>query len=151
MTKTVMFIALLGACGSKSSQPAKPDKPADKPDEHGQMMPEIAKFHDVIAPRWHGDKDKQMPDTCAVTAELRASADAIAKAQAPASTDAAKWAAGAKDLSDAVVALEATCTSKDAAAFEHAFAQVHTHFHTLLEASGGEHHEEHPSEHEHHM
>jgi hypothetical protein len=149
MKIAIALVLLSAACGNKSSQPSKPVTEQHAGDEHGAMMPEIAKFHDVLAPRWHADKgDKRMADTCAATAQLHASADAIAKAATPAGADAAKWSAGTKELTDAVVALEASCTAKDAAAFEPAFTRVHTNFHALMESSGGEHHEMH-DEHEH--
>jgi hypothetical protein len=151
--KTAFAFALIlaAACGNKSSQPAKPAGEAHA--EHGQMMPEIAKFHDVLAPRWHADKgEKRMTDTCAASAEFHAGADALAKAQLPATADRAKWDAGAKELSESVGALDASCSAKDAAAFELAFAKMHTNFHALMETSGGGHdeHAEHGEQHDEH-
>jgi hypothetical protein len=131
-------LVLAAACGGKSaSEPAKPEMGHD---EHGKMSPEVSKFHDVLAPRWHAEKgEKRMKDTCAAMADFQANADALAKAAPPAGADAAKWGAGTKDLTDAVVALEATCKSNDAAAFEPAFHRVHEGFHVVMELSAGKH------------
>jgi cytochrome c556 len=159
---TALLVVLLVAgvaCGGK----AKPDATATSPDgqkhqkqEMGQMTemsqkhepgevanmrPEIAKFHDTLAPRWHAEPGQQrMADTCAAIAQFRADADAIAASQAPSGGDAAAWSAGGKQLTEAVAALEKICQAKDAAAFEPAFERVHTAFHGLMAASGhGEH------------
>jgi hypothetical protein len=159
---TALLVVLLiagVACGGK----AKPDATATSPDgqkhqkqamgpmtEMGQedepggmakMRPEIAKFHDTLAPRWHAQHGQQrMADTCAAIAQFRADADAIAASQAPSGGDAAAWSAGGKQLTEAVAALEKICQAKDAAAFEPAFERVHTAFHGLMAASGhGEH------------
>lgn len=106
-------------------------------------MPEVQKFHDVMAPKWHADKGPQrMADTCGAIPEMTTDADALAKATAPAGADAAKWATQTKELSDAVVALDGACKTNDATAFEPAFERVHNGFHAVMEAAGG-HHEEH--------
>lgn len=146
-TALAIVLALTAACGSKSkSDPAPKPEPvgADQKRhlEHEPMAPELSKFHDLLAPRWHADKGAQrMKDTCGAVPEFQADADAIAKATPPVGTDAAKWAAGAKNLSDAVTGLDATCKANDATAFEPAFEKVHNGFHAMLEAGGGEHHE----------
>jgi hypothetical protein len=146
-------------CGGK----AKPDATATNPDgqkqeigqmkEMGQkdepgamanMRPEIAQFHDTLAPRWHAEHGQQrMADTCAAIAQFRADAEAIAASQAPSGGDAAAWSAGGKQLTEAVAALEKVCQAKDAAAFEPAFERVHTTFHGLMAASGHGAHGEH--------
>ncbi len=104
------------ACSSKT--PPETTKPAM---EQHHMSPELAKFHDVLAPRWHADKARRMTDTCAAMADFTSTAAAV----------------GSKDLADAVTALDGTCKANDAAAFEPAFEKVHTTFHKLME--GGEH------------
>jgi len=129
----VLAIALLlAACGGKQST----DHPAEHSeghDEHGAMSPEVAKFHEALSPRWHAAKGEQrMKDTCGAVAELRTDADAISKAK-PAG-DPAAWTTHTQDLSDAVSALDATCQSNDATAFELAFEKVHTSFHAVMEA-----------------
>ena len=102
------------------------------------MPPEIAKFHDLLAPRWHADKGAQRTkDTCAAVADFAASADAVAKSTPPAGSDAAKWTAMTKELVDAVAILHATCEPLDDTKFEEAFLHVHQGFHHVLEAAGG--------------
>jgi len=133
-TRFLVLVLVLG-CGSKSQPQATAHD--EHQDEHGKMMPEVAKFHDALSPRWHAEKgDKRMQDTCGAVAEFRSDADALAKVQAPG--DATAWTTKTKDLSDAVSALDATCQSKDATAFEIAFQKVHESFHAVMEASGGE-------------
>ncbi|MBA3460385.1 MAG: hypothetical protein H0T46_10520 [Deltaproteobacteria bacterium] len=147
--KTALTIAfvLLAACGSKKSAPTT-TTPKTGGGEHGDMVPEVAKFHDVLAPRWHADKGpKRMTDTCGATAELQANADALGKLAPPAGTDAAVWTGKTQELTSAVGALDGTCKANDAAAFEPAFERVHTSFHAVMEATGGhkggEHHGDH--------
>lgn len=103
----------------------------------------VSRFHDTLAPRWHAERSPQrMTDTCAVTAQLRSEAAAIAAATPPAGADAAGWAGATKQLGEAVTTLEAACKTSDAAGFEPAFASVHERFHGVMEAAGG-HHDEH--------
>jgi len=103
--------------------------------EMAQMPAPVAKFHDALAPRWHADKGaKRMADTCAAVGELRSDAAAIVAAPAPAGSAPATWKSGGSELAAAVDALGATCKAKDAAAFEPAFARVHTSFHRVMEA-----------------
>jgi hypothetical protein len=130
--RALALAMLLAACSSKQAA----DHPAEHMeghDEHGAMSPEVAKFHDVLSPRWHAAKGPQrMKDTCGAVAEFRTDADAIAKAK-PAG-DPAAWTTRTQDLTDAVSALDATCQSNDATAFELAFEKVHTSFHAVMEA-----------------
>ena len=108
------------------------------------MPPELKAFHDVLAPRWHAEKGpKRMQDTCAALPDFHSDADALAKATPPMNAHADTWTTGTKQLVDAVAGLDTTCKANDAAQFETAFEKVHVSFHHLLEAAGGEHHEEH--------
>ena len=124
--------------GSQASvKPTDPASEPGEPDEQG-MPASLAKFHDTLAPRWHAERGaRRMADTCAAIAQFHADADAVAAAPPPQGADAAAWSAGGKQLTAAVVGLDATCKANDAAAFEPAFAQVHQRFHGLMEA--GEH------------
>ncbi|CAN5904310.1 hypothetical protein BH11MYX3_BH11MYX3_26550 [soil metagenome] len=138
--KTALSIAfvLLAACGGKKSAPATPPAPTAGGDEHANMMPEVAKFHDVLAPRWHAEKGAQrMADTCGAMAEFQANADALAKATPPTGADVAAWSGKTKELTDAVGALDGTCKANDATTFEPAFERVHNGFHAVMEVSGG--------------
>jgi hypothetical protein len=139
---SIVFV-LVAACGSKSKPaPVTAAKPGGE--EHEAMMPELAKFHDVLAPRWHAEKGaKRMADTCGALAEFHADADALAKATPPAGADATAWTGKTKELTDAVGALDGTCKANDATAFEPAFERVHVGFHAVLEASGAPHDESH--------
>jgi hypothetical protein len=129
--KRLALIVLVAACGSKPSPPAK----AEHEDHHEEKMaPELAKFHDVLAPRWHAPKGpERMTSTCSAIPEFQSGADALAKTPPPGSDVAAT-----KEVVDAVAGLKSACDASDAAAFETAFARVHKGFHGLLE--GGEHH-----------
>src|SRR3982751_5277861 len=141
-TALSVVIVLVAACGGKKSTPAATPT-AKGGDEHANMMPEVAKFHDVLAPRWHAEKGaKRMADTCGAIPQFTANADALVKATPPAGADAAMWSGKTKELADAVVALDGTCKANDATAFEPAFERVHVGFHAVMEAAGGEHHEE---------
>ena len=45
-------------------------------------MPEVVKFHDVLAPRWHAAKGEQrMKDTCAAIADFKTNAAAVETAR----------------------------------------------------------------------
>jgi len=134
--KRLAMIVLVVACGSKTKPESKPEH-ADEHHEMEKMPPEMAKFHDVLAPHWHAPKGpERMTSTCAAIPEFQSNAEALAKAK-PAG-DAASWAAGTKELADAVAGLKSACDASDATAFETAFARVHKGFHGLME--GGEHH-----------
>jgi len=113
--------------------------------EHGEMggmPPQLARFHDTLAPRWHAAQGPQrMADTCAALPEFHRDAEAISAADAPKQGDAVAWSTGGKKLTEAVAALGAVCRSKDADAFDPAFARVHEIFHGLMEAVGA--HDEH--------
>jgi hypothetical protein len=118
--------------------------------EMAGMPPQIAKFHETLAPRWHAPQGPQrMADTCAVIAQLHTEAEAVAAAPLPNGADAAAWSASGKQLTEAVTALDAPCKAKDAAAFEPAFAQVHKSFHHAMEAASahGPEHGEHEHQH----
>jgi hypothetical protein len=104
------------------------------------MPPELKKFHDTLAPRWHAEHGaNRMADTCGAIAQFHADASAIVDAATPAGTDAAAWSSGGKQLTEAVAGLDAACKASDAAAFEPAFERVHRSFHGLLEAGEANH------------
>ena len=120
-------IIVLVACGGNKPSPT-PQTHEMKPDEHAEhhdmgemhMSPEMTAFHDVLAPRWHAAKGEQrMKDTCGAIADFKAKAGPIGK----------------PELVDAVSALEASCQSNDATAFEASFAKVHETFHAAMESS----------------
>jgi hypothetical protein len=157
-----MILALgLAACGSKSPPPASAEQGAHSANGMEMTMsPELKKFHDTLAPRWHAEKGPQrVTDTCNAVGQFKSDADAVAKATPPRGANPDDWTSGAKLLVDAVAGLETACT-RDAehTGFDDAFAKVHVSFHHMLEASGGMHmehmehmdhhdHEDHPPEH----
>lgn len=156
MLRTMILALALTACGGKSATPAHPnDDPnwgrpmSDQGNHEEHMPPELAKFHDVLAPRWHADKGAQrVADTCKAIPDFKANADAIAKATPPRTAHADTWTTGTRALVDAVAGLEHVCSNPDqAVGFDEAFAKVHESFHKLLEASGAMHDE--GGEHEH--
>ena len=152
LRKTILALAL-AACGSKQPAPAAAAQGHDMQgmkDMDMHMSPELAKFHDALAPRWHAEKGpKRMQDTCSAVGEFKTDADAIAKATPPEKANADTWTTGTRELVASVAGLEQACGHQDqAAGFEDAFAKVHQSFHHLLEASGAMHcehceHEEH--------
>ena len=140
MKRTLSIVMFLAACGGspKHTGPAHDEK-----GEMANLPPELAKFHDALAPRWHAPKGaERMTATCGAIAEFTTDADAVAKAAPPAKGDASKWAQEGKELTEAVAALKVTCDAKDAAGFETAFANMHQEFHELLEAAGEKHEEQ---------
>ncbi|HET9625299.1 MAG TPA: hypothetical protein VFP84_28220 [Kofleriaceae bacterium] len=118
---------------------AEPMAGGDEP----AMAPEIKRFHDTLAPRWHAEHGtKRMTETCNAIGEFHTRATEIEDAAPPAAADPRAWAKSGKALSQAVVELAAACKANDATAFEPAFDKVHDSFHRVMEAGGaGEHHE----------
>src|SRR5262249_21219487 len=107
---------------------------------HLRVTAELAKFQEALGEKWHAPKGEQrMKDTCAVVPTMESVSAEVAKAAAPTGVDAAKWAAGTKELGDNVAALKGTCGGTDLAAFEPAFEKAHTSFHALLGMTGGHH------------
>jgi hypothetical protein len=116
--------------------------------QHEEMPPEMAKFHDLLAPRWHAEKGPQrMKDTCAAVPDFKSTGDALAKATPPTKANADTWTAGTRALVAAIVDLEATCKANDATKFEAAFAKMHEAFHALMQAAGMHHGEHQGGEH----
>lgn len=159
--KTALSIAMVvfAACGGAATGAKSPDESdarnrqmdhigGDHQMGHGHagemgkhdeetMPPQLARFHDALAPRWHAAPGPQrMADACAAIPEFHHDAEAIAGAAPPSKGDASAWSRGGKQLTAAVAALDATCKNKDAEAFEPAFQRVHETFHGLLEAAG---------------
>ena len=162
-TLTLTIVLAAAACGGKKAAPATTTttQPAEGHEgheggkgEHANMPAELAKFHDVLAPRWHADKGPQrMKDTCAALPEFKTDADALAKATPPTQANADTWTTGTRALIASLTELETTCKANDTAKFEEAFHKVHESFHGLLAQAGGEKHEgEHAGDkHEHKM
>jgi hypothetical protein len=146
MIKDIAISLLLVACGGKAAEPAKPAPVAETKaggDEHEQMSPELAKFHDVLAPRWHAAKGpERMKSTCDAMPDFTSGATAIAMATPPKGAEDA-WTDRTGKLAAALQDLDATCKANDATKFETAFEAVHVSFHGLMEAGEHEHHDEH--------
>jgi len=146
MKHMVISALFVLAVGCKKSDPTPPAAaPGSGMQEHHEHMPsQLASFHDLIAPLWHAAPgEKRTTDTCNAVSGMQVDADAVAQSEAPATADAAKWAAAGKELVAATAAMKAPCDAKDAAGFDAAFKRVHEDFHALLAAAGGEgeHHE----------
>jgi hypothetical protein len=146
MIRSLILVVALAACGGKKSEPAT-TTPAEGGHEahhegsagekHEAMPPEMTKFHDVLAPRWHADKGpKRMKETCSALPEFRSAADAIAKATPPQPANADTWTKNTRALVDAVNGLETTCKANDTTKFEDAFHKVHESFHGVMAAAG---------------
>jgi hypothetical protein len=145
MSRIWMVVVALAACNtSKSSTPEPAAAHAGSAEHHGManMPPELAKFHDVLAPRWHAAKGPQrMQDTCGAVGDFHANADALAKATQPTGANADTCTTATKALVAAVGGLDASCKANDSAGFEPAFEKVHVAFHGLLGPAAHEEHE----------
>jgi hypothetical protein len=156
-TLTLAIVLVAAACGGKKSAPdttttTSTAQPVGGSDEHKQahadMPAEMTKFHDVLAPRWHAEKGpKRMADTCAAVPEMKAVADAIAKATPPTRANADTWTASTRALVASLNELEPVCKANDATKFEAAFHKVHESFHGLMAAGGVSHGEHQGDEH----
>ncbi|MBP9085526.1 MAG: hypothetical protein KBG15_05375 [Kofleriaceae bacterium] len=138
MKKFAALFLLVAACGSKAvpvtttttTQPVAHN-------EHGDMPTEIVKFHDVLAPLWHDDKNpERMANTCAALPNFDAPAAALLASTMPDGGDKDKWAAAGPTLTASMTDLKAKCDAKDTAGFEPAFAAMHNAFHGYMEATG---------------
>jgi hypothetical protein len=159
----LVFVLAAAACGGKqaapattetTTQPSEPGAPHAGHEggamEHEGMPPEMTKFHDILRPLWHAEKGpKRMADTCAAIAELRSTADAVAKATPPTQANADTWTTGTRALVAAVTDLEAVCKANESAKFEAAFGKVHDAFHALMTAAGMKHEPGEHGEHKH--
>ena len=128
MVRTIAVVLVLVACGGTQAPHAE-----DEQHDAEKMSPELAKFHDVLAPRWHAAKGPLLiSDSCAAIPDFRAGVVAIATAAAPAGIDADAWNNGTAMLAHAVDDLDKACQGNDPAGFEDAFAKVHQGFHGLM-------------------
>ena len=122
---------MLLACGSK---PTPPQQHGDE--HHAKLPPELARFHDVLAPRWHADPGPaRVKSTCDAIPDFRTRADALAKVTPAPPDNADAWTTGTKQLAEAVEALAATCGANDLVAFDPAFARLHESFEALAESA----------------
>ncbi len=147
MTRILTFALLLlgAACGGKDKAPTtttmaheggEHHEGSGSGDEHENLTPELSAFHDLLAPHWHADKGPQRTaDTCSAIAQFKSSADAVAVATPPVSTNADTWTAATRALVAAVAELERACTSKSDTKFDAAFTKVHEAFHSLMAQS----------------
>lgn len=155
-TMLTFVVVLVAACGGKSTPVTTGPTGADGAGagatatagagEHPNLGPEMTRFHDVLAPRWHAEKgDKRKADTCAAVPDFQSNAAALASSAPPPTAEATSWSTATKELTVAVGGLEASCTSSPND-FEAAFERVHTVFHAVMELgeakgdhAGGEH------------
>lgn len=142
LTLAWLFAAAIG-CGGKDkpaptttqtqTQTHEHHEGSGEAEHHANLPPELKAFHDLLAPRWHAEKGQQrITDTCAARDELKAAADAVAKATPPVATNADTWTNATRALVAAVDDLIQVCTVKGANDFEAVFAKVHDAFHALL-------------------
>jgi len=139
MKRALAIVIFVAACGGKSTN--KPAEPMPGHDEHGEMAgmpPELGKFHDLLAPRYHAEKGpKRMADTCGAMADFKAAADALNKATPPAKANVAAWQQENKELAEALTGMETVCKGTDQAAFDQAFEHMHHEFEEIVEAGQG--------------
>jgi hypothetical protein len=145
---TLAWLFVAAACGGKdkpatttTTQTSEHAEHEGSGMEHENLTPELAAFHDLLAPRWHAEKGAQRTaDTCGAIGDFKAKADAVAKATPPVPAHADTWTTGTQALVAAVGDLEGACSAKDDTKFEAAFAKVHESFHALMEQGEPEHH-----------
>jgi hypothetical protein len=132
-----LLVIAAAACGSSKPAPAAPADDG-KGEAGAAVTPEVQKFHDALAPRWHAEHGApRMKSTCDAVPELMADADAIGQASPPAGSDGAAWHANVSALSESIVGLKTSCDAGDASAFETAFGKVHESFHRLIGEPAG--------------
>lgn len=135
MIRTALCALALAACGSHHAAPASGES-HEMMQMESHMTPEMRRFHDVLAPRWHAAQGPQrVKDTCAAVGDFRGDAEAIANATPPRGANADTWTTATKQLVAAVDGLAQVCAQgEQPAGFEDAFARVHQAFHAVLAA-----------------
>lgn len=143
-TMLTFVVVLVAACGGKSTPVTTGPTGADgtgagatamagSGEHHPNMGPEMTRFHDVLAPRWHAEKgDKRKADTCAAVPDFQSNAVSLASSAPPPTAEATSWSTATKELTVVVGGLAAACTSSPND-FEAAFERVHTVFHAVME------------------
>ncbi|MFO0547025.1 MAG: hypothetical protein U0271_01490 [Polyangiaceae bacterium] len=141
----IPVLAFAVACGGSKSESKTADHDAEH--EHGEgeggehheehsAVPEVAAFHDVLAPLWHDKAQaKDWAGVCAGTKDLTTHADAIV-----ASKSADKLGDRAQTFRDAATQLSKLSTDLDSVCsqkgdVEGALKQVHEQFHKVMELS----------------
>jgi hypothetical protein len=144
---TVSCSLALAACGGKGKPGSRTttDEPVEVAEEHGgdqgdahgeahgeahmDLPPEMAAFHDVLAPLWHVEGEKQ---PCPQAEELVARADAIRQAQVPAGVVEDDWHMHTLNLGSAADHLAFACRDEPGAVAAQ-LTTVHDEFHVLIE------------------
>lgn len=104
---------------------------ADGKAEAHDFPPDVAAFHDVMAPLWHAPAGEQRAqETCVQSSQLVANVSIIQQSGTPANVKADKWSQAVTSLTQAVTELEQQCDDKNSP--EPALGEVHEAFHHLV-------------------
>jgi hypothetical protein len=144
---SLAFLVAVG-CGGKSKSdavdPCKDKKMmeehheeggGEEAGEHPELTPEMAGFHDVLAPLWHADPgpDREA-NACDNGGELLNAAAAIQDAGPPEGVSGGDWDANVQVLMLSIQDLMDTCSgSSKNLTFDQAFGAVHDGFHGLMD------------------
>lgn len=139
LTPALLAAALAAtACGGKSAPATATTEHGhaghhgDAPHEH-DFPPEVAAFHDTLAPLWHATPGAQRTeDTCTATGELDQRAEHLQNAAPPAGVDADAWAEKLAALREVLSDLSDDCVADRLDTFEADFTALHDAFHALI-------------------
>jgi len=133
------ILLALAACGGTSTpEPATPvghehaEHADGEPAHEHALPPELAGFHDILAPLWHSQAADRPAQTCQRAGDMLDAGRRIQAAPVPAGADPTAWQTGVRDLLAAVQALQGDCSS-GGAQFDARFGAVHENFHHLME------------------
>jgi len=138
---SALLISLAAACGG-SSEPA-PAQPTPQPEataaheDHSELPPAAAAFHDRLSPLWHADAGaKRTDDTCAATDDLLAEAGPMHDGSPVAEDKLQAYSEAVGALKTAIVELGDACKEEGRPNFDAAFTKVHEAFHAVIEFFG---------------
>lgn len=137
MTRVALALALaaaVAACGGKSAPKTSTVVHSDEMHaQHDGLPPEVAAFHDRLAPLYHAEPGKaRTEETCAAVPDFNALVDNLGRAPAPPTVDATAWGEHVGTLRGSVGELAADC-GNGAAGFDAKFETLHDSFHALIE------------------
>ncbi|MCC7538076.1 MAG: hypothetical protein IT379_17755 [Deltaproteobacteria bacterium] len=108
--------------------------------DHGNLPPTVASFHQVLRPIWHSEPGTGRSErACAAVEQFRTQGQAIASAPVPEGANETTWRDAVTALNASIATLAERCPS-GAGAQDTLFGELHTRFHSVMEASGGGHH-----------
>lgn len=142
----ITAVASFGCGGKSKSEMTDPckDMPMDgdhheemhEGEEHAEpeLTPEMARFHDVLAPLWHAEAGPQrVDDTCEASGHMLDLSNDIQKAPTPEGADETAWIEAVQTLMIDITHLQDACPQvPGGVTFDDAFTNVHESFHALM-------------------